>query len=247
MWVRFQAALRLPFSGPGWPRKIAIGAATSLGLEALFAAAGYLVAGEVGVGLAPMALAVNFPLFGYALQVFKGGLAGKPGSLPEWTDWSELTKAGLFLALVGLGYGLIPLLMILVGLDFLVRGGLVLFMALSLIILGLALALSILFFFPMGVAQYLTEERIEAAFRPATLWAAIARALAEYVGLYALTIGANVVAGIASSVPLVGPLLTPFLAFYVIVVQARLFGEVCGQALGLPADGDVSRQASTSA
>ncbi len=234
MWVRIQAALWLPFAGAGWPRKFAIGAATSLGFEVLFAVLGYLVGGEVGVGAAPLAVAVNFPLLGYALGVFREGLAGKPAELPDWVGWPDLIKTGLFLALVGLGYGLVPLLMLLVGLNLLVQGGLLLSMALALIILGLALALSILFFFPMGVARYLTEERIEAAFRPASLWAGIDHVLSEYVGVYALSVASYVVAGVVASVPFAGPLATPLLAFYLFVVQARLFGEICGRALRAP-------------
>jgi hypothetical protein len=241
VWVRAQAALRLPFAGRRWPRKWAIGAATTLAFEALFAALGYLLGGEVGMGISPLAVAVNFPLLGYVLGVFRGGLAGKPPELPEWERWPDLVKTGIFLALVGLGYGLVPLLMLLVGLNLLVRGGMLLSMAVALIILGLALALSILFFFPMGVARYLTEERIEAAFRPASLWAGIDRVLGEYVGVYALTVAAHVVAGVVASVPFAGPLATPLLAFYLIVVLARLFGETCGRALGLrPANPDTA-------
>lgn len=242
MRVQVQAALWLPFTGAGWPRKFAIGAATSLGFEALFAALGYLAAGEVGVGVAPLAVALNFPLLGYALAVFRDGLAGKPGKLPAWEGWPDLIRAGLFLALVALGYGLVPLLMVLSGLNFLVRGGLLLPMALSLIILGLLLALSILFFLPMGVARYLTEERIEAAFRPARLWAGIDRVLGEYVGIYALSIGSCVVAGVVASIPFAGPLATPVLAFYLFVVQARLFGEACGHALQAPRAGEETTQ-----
>lgn len=236
MWHRVQAALWLPFGGRGWLRKCAIGAATSLVFEGFFAGLGYLVAGEVGMGISPLAVAVNFPLLGYALAVFRAGLAGAPPDLPEWEGWPDLIKTGVFLALVGLGYGLVPLLMLLVGLNLLVRGGLLLSMALALIILGLALALSILFFFPMGVARYLTEARIEAAFRPASLWAGIDRVLGEYVAIYALTVAGHVVAGVAASVPFAGPLATPLLAFYLIVVLARLFGETCGRALRMPAE-----------
>lgn len=237
MRARLQAALWFPFSRPGWPRKFAIGAATSLGFEALFAVLGYLAGGEVGVGVSPLAVAVNFPLLGYALGVFRAGLAGKPPELPDWERWPDLVKTGLLLALVGLGYGLVPLLMLLVGLNLLVRGGLLLSTALALIILSLALALSILFFFPMGVARYLTEERIEAAFRPASLWAGIDRVLGEYVGLYALTVASHVVAGVVASIPLAGPLATAVLAFYLFVVLARLYGETCGRALRTPAGG----------
>ncbi len=231
MWDRVRAALWLPLAGDRWLGKFAIGTATSLAFEILFAGLGYVLGGELGVGIAPLAVAVNLPLLGYALLVFRGGLTGKPPELPPWKGWPDLAKTGLFLALVGLGYGLVPLLMILGGLNLSVQGGLLLSTGLALIVLGLALALAILFFFPMGVARYLTEERIEAAFRPASLWGGIDRVLAEYVGVYALTVASHVAAWIVASVPLAGPLFAPPLAFYLLVVQARLFGETCGRAL----------------
>lgn len=234
MTLRVRAAVRLPFTGSGWHRKMAVGAATTLGLEASFAALGYLALGDPGLGLAPLAVAVNFPLLGYALGVFRGGLAGDAGKLPEWSNWRSLGLQGLLLALVGLCYSLVPLLMLLAGLNFLLRGGVLLSMAVALIVLGLAAALSVFLFMPMGVARYLVEERIEAAFHPVGLWAAIARVLGEYVGTYACAIGAFIVVALAASVPFAGPLLAPFLAYYFFVVQARLFGEACGRALLAP-------------
>ena len=234
MTIQVRAALRLPFTGSGWHRKLAVGGVTTLGVEAAFAALGYLALGDPGLGLAPLAVAVNFPLLGYALEVFRGGLAGDAGKLPEWSDWRVLTFRGLFLALVGLGYSLVPLLMLLAGLNFLVRGGVLLPMAVALIILGLAAALSVFFFMPMGVARYLVEERIEAAFHPVILWGAIARALGEYVATYACAIGAFIVVVLVASVPFAGPLIAPFLAYYFFVVQARLFGHACGRAIIAP-------------
>ena len=107
-------------------------------------------------------------------------------------------------------------------------------MAVALIILGLAAALSVFFFMPMGVARYLVEERIEAAFHPVVLWGVIARALGEYVGTYACAIGAFIVVVLAASVPFAGPLIAPFMAYYLFVVQARLFGHACGRAIIAP-------------
>ena len=63
------------------------------------------------------------------------------------------------------------------------------------------------------------------------LWSPIARILGEYVALYASSIGAFIVAGMTASVPYAGPILTPALAFFAVVVAARLFGEACGRAL----------------
>lgn len=235
MQGRFQEALALPFAGKGWPRKFAIGAGMTLGIEVLFAALGYLTSGEAGIGLAPVAVAVNFPLLGYALKIFRAALAGEPqGELPEWEQWPELAAKGLSVALIGLGYSLVPLVMVLGGLNFLVQGGILLSLAVALILLGLVAALSVFFFLPMGVARSLVEQRIEAAFQPASQWAAIATVLGEYVAAYAAAVSSFVVAGVVASVPFVGPLLTPVLAFFLVVVQARMFGEICGRALTAP-------------
>ena len=240
MRARVQEALALPFAGKGWPQRFLIGAGTTLAIEAMFAGLGYLASGEAGIGIAPVAIAVNFPLLGYALKVFRAALAGEPrGELPAWEGWPELTIRGLAVTLIGLGYSLVPLVMVLAGLNFLVRGGLLFSMAAALIVLGLVAAISVLFFLPMGIARYLAEQRIEAAFRPAALWAAIAAAPGEYVAVYAGAVAAFVVSGVVASVPFAGPLLTPFLAFFFFAVQARLFGEVCGRALHAPARRDV--------
>jgi hypothetical protein len=212
-----------------------IGVATGLAFEVLFAALGYLTSGVVGMAMAPHAVAVNLPLFGYALKVFRGGLAGEEGRLPEWDGWGGLVLSGFLLALVGVGYGLVPLLMILGGLNLLVRGGALLFMASALIVLGLFVAVSVSFFLPMGVARYLVEERLEVAFRPDLLWAIIARAPGEYVATYAGALGLLLLGGLVASIPAIGAIAAPVLAFYLSVVLARLFGEVCGHALRLPA------------
>lgn len=236
MRAQLQSALRAPFAGPGWAGKLLIGAGTTMALEALFALVGYFMTGDAGIALAPAASAVNLPLLGYALEVFRGGLAGAPGSsLPPWGRWGVLAGAGLLVALLGTAYSLLPLLLVLAGFNLLVRGGCFLPMAVSLIVLGLLAALAALFFLPMGIARYLTEGRIEAAFRPRALWAGIAGVLGEYVAAYGVGVGAFALAGLMASVPIAGAAASPFVAFVFLVVQARLFGEICGQALRPPA------------
>lgn len=231
MWPQAQAALRFLFSGPRWQGTHAVGAATSLGFEGLLAALGYVLSGDAGIGIAPLGVAVNFPLLGYALRVFRRAMAGGPDELPDWGGWSSLTAEGLLAFVVGLGYGLVPLLMVLAGLGLLVKGGMFVVTAGSLMVLGLLSALILMFFLPMAVASFLAEERIEAAFVPATLWLAIGRRLGDYAGAYALGVGSFVLAGAAASVPLAGPLFTPFIAFPLLVFFARIFGQTCGIAL----------------
>ncbi len=234
MRVQVREALKLPFAGPSWHRRFGIGTATTLGLEALFALLGYLIAGTPGLELTPLAVGVNLPLLGYALEVFRSGLAGDARKLPEWSSWRRFTQQGLRVALLGLTYSLVPLLLLLGGLNLVVRGGMLMAMAGVLMALGLVAGLAALFFLPMGVARSLADERIEVAFRPTVLWAGIAAVLGEYVAAYAGAIGSFLLAGLVAAVPFAGPLLIPLLAYYLFVVEARLFGEICGQTLLSP-------------
>lgn len=231
MRVHVREALKLPFAGAGWHRRFGIGAATTLGLEGLFFVLGYLVAGAPGLELTPLAVAVNLPLLGYALEVFRSGLAGDARKLPDWSAWPRFTLQGLRVAFFGLSYSLVPLVLLLGGLNLVVRGGMLIPMAGVLMVLGLVAGLGALFFLPMGVARSLGDERVEVAFRPTVLWAAIARVLGEYVTAYAAAIGSLLLAGLVASIPFAGPLLIPLLAYYLFVVEARLFGEICGQTL----------------
>jgi hypothetical protein len=234
--VQVREVLKLPFSGAGWHRRLGIGAATTLGLEALFATLGYLTAGGPGLELTPLAVGVNLPLLGYALELFRSGLAGDARKLPEWSGWPRLVRQGLRVAWLGLSYGLVPLLLLLGGLSIVVRGGMLIAMAGVLMVLGVVAGLAALFFLPMGVARSLVDERLEVAFRPTALWGAIARVLGEYVAAYAAAIGSLLLAGVVASIPFAGPLLIPLLAYYLLLVVARLFGEICGQALYPPPD-----------
>lgn len=232
--MQVRGALNLPFSGPSWHRRLAMGAATTLALESLFAVLGYVVAGTPGLELTPLAVGVNLPLLGYALQVFRSGLAGDSRKLPDWSGWPMLARQGLRVACLGLAYTLVPLLLLLGGLSIVVRGGILVAMAGVLMVLGLVAGLAALFFLPMGVARSLFDERMEVAFRPTVLWTAIARVLGEYVAAYAGAIGSLLLAGFVASIPFAGPLLIPLLAYYLLVVGARLFGEICGRALLSP-------------
>lgn len=230
MQLRIRTSVRFPLEGVDWQRKLLLGGATGVLLELIFVGLAYLASEEAAFGIAPLVVGLNFPALGYILQVYRGTLLGEAEALPEWENWPALLRSGLVVFAVGLAYGAIPLLLLLLGLGLLVKGGILLFLGMVLMVLGLLAGLFMLFFLPMALARYLERRRIEVAFHPGVLWEGINAVLAEYVAAYLLSIGSFILAGLVAVIPYVGPLVWPLLWLYLMLVQARLFGEICAKA-----------------
>jgi hypothetical protein len=215
--------------GANWQRKLLLGGATAVLLELIFVGLAYLASEEAAFGIAPLVVGLNFPALGYILEVYRGTLLWEVGALPEWENWPGLLRSGLATFVVGLAYGVVPLLLLLLGLGLLVKGGMLLFLGMVLMVLGVLAGVFMLFFLPMALARYLVRRRIEAAFHPGILWEGIDAVLTEYVAIYLLSVGAYILAGLIAAIPYLGPLAWPFLWFYLMLVQARLFGEICAK------------------
>jgi hypothetical protein len=231
MRVRIRASACFPMQGVDWPRKLLIGGATGLLLELVFVGLAYLASEEAAFVIAPLAVIVNLPGIGYALHVYSGTLRWEVASLPEWENWTNLFYGGLIGFLIAIIYGLIPLLLLLFGLGLLVKGGILLFLGMVLMVLGVLAGVFTLFFFPMALAHYIGQRRLEAAFHPGMLWEGINGVLGEYVATYLLSVGLYILAGLVAVIPYVGALSWPFVWFYLLLVQARLFGEICAKAI----------------
>jgi len=230
MRVRIRASARFPIEGADWPRKLLIGGATGLLVELVFVGLAYLASEEAAFGIAPLVVLVNLPAIGYALRVYRGTLRWDVTTLPEWEDWPGLFYGGLLAFVIALAYGMIPLLLLLLGLGLLVKGGILLFLGMVLMVLGVLAGVFTLFFFPMALARYIGQRRLEAAFHPGLLWEGINGVLAEYVATYLVSVGLYILAGLVAAIPYVGALSWPFVWFYLLLVQARLFGEICAKA-----------------
>ena len=225
---RLARAAAFPFDDREWRRKMVIGGAIGLAVEVLFVVVGFLTSRELAFEAAPLALVVNFPALGFVLKVFDGALAAPQAkAMPEWEGWPGLFLRGLLLFVLGLGYGILPLLLIISGLGLVVRGGVALALGLVMMLLGMLAGLTLGFFLPMAVARYLEERRVEAAFHPALVWQSIRKVLAEYLAAYLLGIGSFIMVGLIGVIPYLGPIAWPFLTFYLLVAGARLFGGVC--------------------
>ncbi len=229
MHLRIRASIWFPLEGADWPRKLLIGGVSGLVIELIFVGLTFIVSEEAAFGLAPLAVMLNFPALGYILQVYEATLRHEEGYLPEWKDWPGLLRKGLGGFTISLVYGMTPLLLILLGMGFLVKGGILLFFGMVLMVLGVLAGVFVLFFLPMAMARFLVERRIEASFHPVILWEGINAILAEYVATYLLSVGLFILGGLIAAIPYLGGLLWPFLCFYLTLVQARLFGEICAR------------------
>ncbi|MBP1774579.1 MAG: rane protein of unknown function [candidate division NC10 bacterium] len=231
MSLQIKASALFPLGGVDWPRKLLIGGATGLLLELVFVGLAYLASEEAAFGIAPLAVIVNLPAIGYVVRAYEGVLRRDVAELPEWEGWPGLFSGGLVVFSIGLAYGIIPLLLLLIGLGLLVKGGIILFLGMVLMVLGVLAGMFTLFFVPIGLAGYLARRRLEAAFHPVMLWGGINEILTEYVPTYVLSVGLFIAGGMLAAIPYLGPLIWPFLWFYLLLVQARLFGEICGKAI----------------
>jgi hypothetical protein len=230
MQLRIRSSVRFPLEGVDWQRKLLLGGATGLLLELVFVGLTFLVSGEAAFAIAPLVVPVNLPALGYILRVYKGTLLWEVGAPPEWENWSALLRSGLAAFGLALVYAVLPLVLLLLGLSLLVKGGIMLFLGMVLMVLGVLAGVFMLFFLPMALARTLVRRRIEAAFRPGILWDGINPILAEYVATYLLSVGSYIAGGLVAAIPIFGWTVWPFLWFYLMLVQARLFGEICAKA-----------------
>jgi hypothetical protein len=230
MQLRIRASAEFPLQGEDWPGKLLIGGATGLLLELVFVGLAYLGSEEAAFGVAPLVVVLNFPGLGYILQAYRGTLLWELGAPPAWEGWPSLFRGGLVGFGIGSAYGVLPLLLVLVGFGLFVRGGVLLFLGAVVIVIGVLAGVFTLFFLPMALARYLGQRRIEAAFHPRSLLEGINVVLTEYVTTYLLSLGSLLLATLIALVPYLGGLIWPFLWFYLMLVQARLFGEVCAKA-----------------
>ncbi|MDD5559618.1 DUF4013 domain-containing protein [Candidatus Methylomirabilis sp.] len=231
MHNRVLRALVFPLEDREWLSKIVVGGSVGLLLEALFVTLGFLLTREFAIAGSLLAQATNFPALGFVVLVFQGALkVPQADSMPSWRQWSALCLKGLLLFMLGMAYEVIPLLFIVSGFGLLARGGVALGLGLVLMLLGMLAGITAGFFLPMGIACYLEERRLEAVLHPVAVWLKIRKVLAEYAAAYLLSIGSLIGAGLIGTIPVLGALLWPYLTFYLLVVGARLFGEICSVA-----------------
>ncbi|MFH0872927.1 MAG: DUF4013 domain-containing protein [bacterium] len=227
--LRLREAAEFPFHGSKAASRLSLGGSLCALPIFVFTVLGYLVDTlKSSIITAPLCL-LYLLAGGYAFNVFKAAFRQERVELAAWDHWGDLFSKGFFVFLIELGYGLPPLLLVAVGIGVLYRGGWWLFAGMLLLMIGMLAFLLVGFFFPMGIAQYLRWQRIEAAFHIPSLWGAIRHVLVEYVSLFLLSLLVLLAFGFVATIPFLGPVLASFLSFYPMVVLAKLFGEMCGR------------------
>ncbi|KTG10069.1 hypothetical protein AUR64_10745 [Haloprofundus marisrubri] len=183
-----------------------------------------------------------FTVAGYLVRVLRGTADGDERA-PAFGDWVEMTVDGLFAAVVGFVYFVLPSLVVglvgflVLGTVFVVVPGepsptptlspLVGFVITLVTVVGsLAIWAAGLYVGPAAVTNYATTGRLGAAFAGRTLWQAVTtRTYATaWLSAVAILFASGILGGLLAAT-FVGGLLTTFVTFYALVAAAYLFGR----------------------
>jgi hypothetical protein len=214
-----EKALKYPFTGQGWGPKFFLGGILNV------------IAGALGfipyVGIILMLLFSFFPL-GYMYKIFRNHLIGQEEPLPEWGDWSGLFFKGVFVFLIGLGYGIIPGILYWLGKSLWYEGGFFSFLGVLFLIMGVGIGLVAFFLFPMALAFFASRGDFMAAFHWKGIVEKIWLVQKEYfVGWLASLILILALLFIQTQILFVGWVFYAFGFFYLCVAMAYLFGTIC--------------------
>jgi hypothetical protein len=167
-----------------------------------------------------------FILGGYGIRVLRHTTLGDE-ELPQFGDWGKLALDGVKGLGIGIGYILVP--MALFALSIGVLSG-------TLQMIGLIVSavtyVAAIYCLPAATTVFAREERVGAAFTMSNLRSVVTSR--RYVGgwLRAVAIGfvAGLVMGVIGLVPILGAIASVFIAFYVNLVTAYLFGHAVADA-----------------
>lgn len=173
---------------------------------------------------------------GYIVRVMADTIEGRD-EMPEWTDWGYLFSKGVGAFVISLVYLIIPLIIIGVVLaatltaliPAIISGSLgeVITGALGGILISVIIAFFFGFVCLVGLLRYAAEGNIGAAFAFSEIFEELKEKFAQYLIAYLILFGAAVVLGLlATFIPIIGAIVALFAGFYIVVVGARMFGEI---------------------
>jgi hypothetical protein len=208
--------LNRPRQEAGWVVKVAIGALFSLAMEQWF--------------LWPL----TFFATGYLYRVFSNNFTqAQELPLPDWMEWKELFVNGLIVFLIVAGYVILPEFCYLVSKSVFEGGSLAKLVAMAFFAGTALLFVAAFFFIPMGIAQYARHKKISSAFVIREIWDRIMNVGDDYFKVTLLSIISIVLfAVLRDIIPYLGPILAVLAGFYISLVLATLFGQVCRESYG---------------
>lgn len=187
MVANFEAAFKFPFKDSKWLVKLLIG------------------------GLLMCIPIVNFLVFGYLLKILQDAKDKKEATLPEWTDWGVLFQEGFMAFVVGLCYGLILVLLGILGNIPIVGCFIAIIQIAAGFLWGPVVAVALCF--------YLENKDLSAAFNFKGILDKIKANIVDYLII-------SLVLGVLSMISVITLILAIFIWFYLWVVELRLFGEL---------------------
>jgi len=177
-----------------------------------------------------------FLIEGYFVRVMADTIEGKD-EMPEWSDWWYLFKKGVGAFVITIVYLLIPLIILgivlgatlLAAIPTIMTGGFgaVIMEALGGILVSIVIAFFFGFMCMVGILRYADKGNIGSAFAFGEIFEELKGKFPQYLIAYLILFGAAVVLGLlASFIPFIGAIVAVFAEFYIVVVGARMFGEV---------------------
>ncbi len=179
-------------------------------------------------GLLEILPIVNLLASGYAFLLMRHQIMQEPmEDLPEWNNWGTLFKYGLLTFIASLGYVVIPL--IVMGLGFAAlypHVGILTFIGVTLIVVGAIFVLAAIFFFPMGLILFATEDEFSAVFSFFTIVDLIIKHFGAYFKVFIIIFVMGLILSFLSYIPFVGWIIGVFVSFYLLIETAYLMGDV---------------------
>jgi hypothetical protein len=213
---------KFPFSDQNWVVKLIIGTV---------------------LGIIPI---INFFSLGYAYKVFKKTLNKEEPALPEWDDWGGYFVQGLLVAVIGIIYLIIPIVLLAIGMGLFSKAAINSAMGTSaaglyaigglLAFVGGVLALAAELMLPMVLAVYAkNKEDFSSIFKFGEIIGNIFKVIGDYILVVVIGIGVAIVLGIIMMIPIIGWLIYVLALFYLMIVFMTLFGMACSGAFGAAA------------
>ena len=171
---------------------------------------------------------INLFPSGYAFLLMQNQIVKEPvEDLPEWNDWGTLFKYGLLTLIASLGYAIIPLIVIGLGVAALhPHVGILTFIGVTLIVIGGIFALAAILFYPMGLILFAMEDEFSAVFSFFRIIDMITKHFFSYFKVFLIIFVMGLILGLLSNIPFVGWIIGVFIGFYLLLVTAFLMGDV---------------------
>ncbi len=187
----------------------------------------YVIGGILGI--IPV---LNLLPIGYAFILMRKHIFENASeSLPEWEGWGTLFKYGFLTFLIILGYMLIPLAIIGLGVAAEATHVAILeYVGVTFDIIGGLSFLAAIFLFPMGIILFAIDDEVSSAFAIFHVIDMTIKHIGSYLKASIIIFVMNFVPGFLSQIPFIGWIISIFVEVYILLESALFFGDV-GQAI----------------